>query len=429
MKTAPTLATNHRDPGMASAGRHIMAFELEHSGHRPGYLLNLARFWHERELPGKLDIVVSQAFAARHENVIDEVHGFGNPDLQFVTMTADEFSEPHEAKITTYLRGWKLFCEYAKRLAVDHALLTDFDFFQLPSVIGGQPPCPYSCIYFRPTFHYFLIEGHRVGWKERLTSLRKRWLLYLALRRPQFDTLFSLDPIAANYLAARVPSTTCVTHLPDPVQSYGETEGDVDRLRSQLEIEQGRKVFLLLGTLDRRKGIVQLLQACQTLSNQELSEVSLVLVGPIHATQDAEVAALVTQLTTETPIQIVVVNQFVEDRHIQKYIRIADAVLATYQRHIGMSAILVRAATAGLPVLASNYGLMGALVRERKLGVDVDSTDPAAIADGMRTFLDSDPDTLFDQEEAYRFGDENTAARTGQTLWGRLLATKARSAP
>jgi glycosyltransferase involved in cell wall biosynthesis len=45
------------------------------------------------------------------------------------------------------------------------------------------------------------------------------------------------------------------------------------------------------------------------------------------------------------------------------------------------------AAAAQKPVLGTDYGLMGELVKRYQLGIAVDSTQPAAIAAGIQQFL------------------------------------------
>jgi hypothetical protein len=45
--------------------------------------------------------------------------------------------------------------------------------------------------------------------------------------------------------------------------------------------------------------------------------------------------------------------------------------MVPYQRHVGSSGVLIRAAQAGRPVIASDYGLVGAWTRKNQLGAAV----------------------------------------------------------
>jgi glycosyltransferase involved in cell wall biosynthesis len=96
-------------------------------------------------------------------------------------------------------------------------------------------------------------------------------------------------------------------------------------------------------------------------------------------------------------------------------------VLAPYQRHVGMSGILLLAAAAGTPVLSSNYGLMGALVRRHQLGITVDSTSIADIANGLQYCLTQSPATLCDRQRMHAFAQQNQAARYAEVIYHALL--------
>ena len=96
-------------------------------------------------------------------------------------------------------------------------------------------------------------------------------------------------------------------------------------------------------------------------------------------------------------------------------------MLVLNPRHIGSSGNLLHAASAQKPVLASDYGLLGQLVRTHHLGLTVDSTSPYAIAQGLTRFIEEDSNDLFDKDQAYQFALENSADRYAQTLIDNLL--------
>ena len=90
-------------------------------------------------------------------------------------------------------------------------------------------------------------------------------------------------------------------------------------------------------------------------------------------------------------------------------------MLALYQRHVGGSAVLVRAAAAGKPALASDYGLVGQLVRENGLGLALDATDPAAVAAAVTRFLESPP--LGNPEQMRNFAELNRASEYARVIF------------
>lgn len=125
---------------------------------------------------------------------------------------------------------------------------------------------------------------------------------------------------------------------------------------------------------------------------------------------------IIDALTADSALQIVVRDQYVNDTQIQHYFEMADVVLALYQRHVGSSGILIRAAAAGKPVLASDYGLMGEWVRQSKLGFTINSEQPSQITEAIGAFLGSGQVNNFDLTSATQFADLHTASHFVQVL-------------
>ena len=95
-------------------------------------------------------------------------------------------------------------------------------------------------------------------------------------------------------------------------------------------------------------------------------------------------------------------------------------MLITYQRHIGSSHVLIRAAGEDTPVLGSAPGLVGQQIRHYRLGMAVDTTDPLAIASHLDVFLREGMGEALDVEAARDFAAENTAERFAATLFEAL---------
>jgi glycosyltransferase involved in cell wall biosynthesis len=145
------------------------------------------------------------------------------------------------------------------------------------------------------------------------------------------------------------------------------------------------------------------------------------LVGPVESSQRDSVKNHIDKLRRTLPVQIILRDDLILDRDIQPYFHLADVVLATYQHHMGMSSILVRAAQARKPVLASSYGLLGEIVNRRDLGLTIDSTRPQEIARGIRTFISEECNVAFDPNQALAFAHENSAEQFAHTLFKYLF--------
>lgn len=391
-------------------------------GHHPSYIQHLIEYWCEHKLSGNLNIVVSLEFMRSHSDVVALASHCDRNSVNFVTMTSQEQAEleSKSSGIARALGQYQLICKYAVLLKATRGLIVYFDSCQLPLVLGAKLPCPFSGIYFRPTFHYNNFANYLPTGKERLQQWREKFFLYRILKHPQLKTLFCLDPFVVKPIL-QFRSKVRAIHLPDPVQIRNCTELKISELRDNLGIQPGRKVFFLFGRLDdARKGVPQLLEAITLLSPTLCQKVCLLIVGVANLEEKAKIESSLFSIRQSHSVQIVSNFGYLPETEVQPYFHLADVVLAPYQRHVGMSGILLLAAAAQKPVLSSNYGLMGEIVKRYELGLTVDSTDKSEIAKGLTRFLVESPEALGDQTKMKAFVEENSAERFAKEIFSNI---------
>lgn len=409
------------------AGR-IMLFTTSDDGHFPAYIRHLCAYWQQQGNTEPLQVVSSPRLVQRYAAMGDG-HLPSDDFVQFTAMAASELDPlvPRKSPIHRAFRAvqeWHLFCDYARRLQVAHTLLLYFDSFQTPLALGLQAPCSVSGIYFRPTLHYRQFSHHHATVKERIQWGRERAILPRVLRHPQLQRVFCLDPFAIpglNRMARRPKAIPLADPVaPDPIATWGMTPDQVAQLRKQLGIGPERQVLLLFGALDQRKGIHQLLDALTRLSDQHCQQICLLLLGEVAAAEREILQAKIHDLQQTRPLQICCRDGFVSDREVQLHFQLADLVLAPYQRHVGMSGILLLAAAAQKPVLSSHYGLMGELVQRYQLGLGCDSTDPQAIAAALTQWLQR-PGQWGDRTQMQAFALRNSTEAFASTIFQHLV--------
>jgi glycosyltransferase involved in cell wall biosynthesis len=419
IQTTKTLSSGAMDNSC-----RMMLFDLSIRGHHPNYIQQLIRYWQAQKLAGALTIVVSPKFLEEHADVVDLARSGSQNTIHFVAIAPEEEAalKSRGSALKRFLRTfqeWQILSKYAVLSQATHCLIMYFDTCQLPLAFGSKSPCPFSGIYFRPTFHYGAFANHRLSWKDRLQQWREKLLLSRVLSHPQFRTLFCLDPFAVEYLQQRGESR--VVRLADPVQVDQVSATPPALLRKTLEIDPGRQIFLFFGALTGRKGTHQLLDAIEKLPANLCQKLCLLLVGEIKATEKAAVEAKIAALCQARPVQIVRHYEFVPEQDVPGYFQLADVVLAPYQQHVGMSGILLLAAAAAKPVLSSDYGLMGEMVRRYDLGRVVDSTQPTEIAAGITQFLTAQ-NPVGDRAKMRSFAEQNSAEQYAKIIFQHLQA-------
>ncbi len=415
-KSTPSIA----DAAMPRLDRQVMLFDMAITGHHSVYIKHLIQYWKTQQLPGTLHVVVIPQFLERHADVV-ALAASPASNIQFTAISASESAHLNGQK-TLPARGfaeWQVFCQYASQLQVTQGLLMQFDIFQLPLMLHKKAPCDVAGIYFRPTFHYQEFAHHQPTRQDLIRQWRQQFILALALRHPRFKQLFSLDPFAVKSID-RLGARVAAIPLPDPVEKHNYADLDPEQLRQELGIQPGRRIFLLFGELSQRKGIFPILAAVQALPADLGQQLCLLVAGPIEASEQAAVQAALDRLAASPTVQLVTRIQYVKGREVQRYFALADVILALYQRHVGMSSVLVHAAAAQKPVLASDYGLLGELVQRHHLGVIVNSESPEAIQAGLITCLRQPLEQLSDRNQGENFANQHTDIKFSEAILSNL---------
>ncbi|HMB92358.1 MAG TPA: glycosyltransferase family 4 protein [Rhodothermales bacterium] len=395
---------------------HILLLELYAGGHRGQYIRQLVEYWTAHALPGRLTVAIPPEFFDIHADVQAVLEDAKRVEVVILNM-------PDRAAVAA-LSEWRKSRLYGRvlrtvvaQLRPDHCVLLYFDHAQLPLALDLRFafPVTLSGVYFRPSFHYHRLGGGAPAWKERLRDWRKRILLWAALRNPHLTYIFSLDPYAVSDIQA-LRGGAQVVALPDGITPRPALLSP-DAQRQQWGVADGRNVALMFGGINARKGIHEVLAALRLLPSDIQQACCLIVSGHIREAEKEKIKTGIQQVQEVTAVQIIVDDRFVEEEEIQGMVAAADLVLLTYQRHVGSSGVLVRAAHAGVPVLGSDYGLVGEHLRRRHLGWAVDAASPQAIAEGLRQALTDLSVLSFDEEEAGHFAEEHTASAFSATIF------------
>lgn len=396
---------------------HLMLFDVAAGGHHGMFVQHLVEAWLAQAQERQLVLVVPPRFLDIHSELGEVIvrAPANRVRVEFIDGPIPSPGDSAADLIRYDLSQGAIFRRFVERLQPEWCLLMQFDFLQLHLILG-KPPAHrprIAGIYFRPSFHYAALTGWRPSWRERLNDARKRLTLKRALRNEMFDTLFSLDPFVVPEIDSWQTGTT-VLALPDgfspPVQAPEAVSHG---------IESGRRIALTYGSLAERKGIFSVLDALPNLPEALQRRLAIVFAGRIHEPDRSAFRDAIARAERTTQVQIVVDDRFLPEPELAAWIDAATLLLVAYRHHIGSSNVLIRAAAAGKPVVGSDYGLVGEQIRRRRLGLAVNTNDPATLAAALADMLEA-PDRHFDPAEAARFAEANTAAAFAETILNRL---------
>ncbi|MBV9331088.1 MAG: glycosyltransferase [Alphaproteobacteria bacterium] len=397
----------------STASRSMMIFEPEANGHQLEWLLHLV---HQALALGnrKTTFVVAPEI---FRDVADAIGSGASERVAVLPLTESEARSCRSPRlaISGFSRWW-IARRYARRIDASVVHFLALDHLTLPLALGlGAGQREISGTLFRPSVHYRLLAAYAPSLSEKIRDLRKAILYPMMLRNPSLGAVHSLDPFFARYARGTYRHGDKVLHLADPSHPKVMSSPDDRRLANAIPAE--RSMFLLFGYLTERKGTVALLDALAELPAESVSKLAVMLAGRIDANLRSTVVQKVAWLRQRRPaLWIGVEDRRIGDGELEALIDRADVLLAPYQRFVGSSGVLMWSARAGKPILTQDFGMMGELVREQRLGMAVNTMDRQAIADAIAGYLSTGTFVNFDRQQATAFSSRHTPAAFAEAI-------------
>ncbi len=389
----------------------LLVFEPNAAGHPAEFLLAAVRAWQRRGAAGRLVVVAPPAVLDVRPALAEALDA--EPGALFVPLSSETSGHALNVRRGDALRT------ALRAHPSSHVLLMSLDHFV--SALAVRMPIPAGTrvagLTLRPELHYAAIGSPPASPRERAARWAKARLMRAAMRHPAMAAVLSLDPTAVPALRALAPRVR-VEAAPDPVPAEPVRQ-TAAAVRAAYGVADGRRLVVLPGALDARKGALALPRALLHLDPGVGRGLAVLLAGALAPDVAADVRSLCARVSSETPVQMILHDSFVPTDELPGVIAAADVVALPYERHVGSSGFLLRAAAAGIPILAQDWGLMGHLTRTHRLGATADSGDPGAVARALERLLAGT--VGFDADAARAFVAPNTAEAFGDALLGPLL--------
>ena len=352
----------------------ILLFDTITDGHHPDYLIHVIGFY-----SGKKDVELYVSTGESFKSQFDarqkaEDNPWGD-NVTFLPIPTNKLNSIHSKPI--YLRSiieWNLLVETAKEINASQVLLMYFDYYQLGIWIGKKAPCPVSAIYFRPNF-----AENDNGIYPQI----KKWMLSKVLKSGQIQDLFCLVHALVPYMKGQKTQTQIIP-ICDPIKQFQISKSETAEFKNKYKIPTDKKIFLNFGYLDDRKGMEVFIDACATLPKEALAKICLMLAGPVPEYYEKIIEAKLAQVPE---LEVIRCYGYLPAREVQICFEISDVVLILYQDFLNMSSVLIRAAMANKPNLATQTGMIGELVSKHNVGITVDATSVSEVANELKAII------------------------------------------
>lgn len=267
--------------------------------------------------------------------------------------------------------------EAVKRHHAEHVWVPYADFVSL--YLGARAAIGWKCrwpvgvqaegLNFRSTFAY-----PAPHWRKLLSQTLSR----LFVHKANWDILHFLDPIPYELICCQYPEQAHRFRLmPDPVESAPQISRDV--ARRKLGLPASGRYAGYLGLMSDRSAADRLLTAFRR--TKLASEDRLLFAGPMSD----DVRSCVNRDHGDLlgSGRVIKIERHLSLDEVMLGVMACDLVCIPAKFRMGSSSFLIRAATAGRPVLADNFGWTGWAIERFDLGWQVDLNDMPAFA---RTF-------------------------------------------
>ena len=402
-------------PASSSESRKILIFEPDPEGHALEWLEHLMAFVASERRDTEIWLLAPEALCkalalARPAVAADRIRVVALSPLERRLCTLRLLS------VSAFARWWTMR-RHLRRSGAQHGFFLMLDLLSLPLALGlGAGGRRLSGILFRPSVHYGTIGPYKPSRGERLRDGRKALLYRLMLRNPALERVLSLDPFFPAHARNHYPKGDKVVALPDPANPPVDC-GSTDRARGFAP--SSRVSFLLFGYLTERKGPLAVLDALFLLPPKVASRVAVLFAGRVDPALREQIKHRQSELARRHPdLWLRIDDRRLDQAELASLVRQCDVVLAPYQRFVGSSGVLLWAAVSGRPVLAQEFGLVGRLTRDHRLGVSVDASDPSHLAREIARMVECGPSTFIDGAAAASFA----AARTPQRFASLVLS-------
>lgn len=391
----------------------VLVFELDHTGHRMQYVRVLIEA--VRPLSKEL-FLFTTADAIKSEEYKTHLETLKSSFRVEATQHWRSSTPLHSA-----LGKFKAFRLALRELRPDHIFVPYAD--GLAQILGAahmlgaislSDGMEIEGIMMRGRFAYPL--GH---WYERLEALAGA----PATRMSPFHMLHQLDPIPFAAIERMGGKRTARNRIiPEPVESIPLVE--MAEARRQVGIPTEGRYIVSLGSGDTRKGTHLLLQA---FAKAKLSQNDrLLLMGKLAP----EIHALITEQMGPwlRDGRLILIDRYLSYEMMRLGLSIANVICTPYPRHIGSSGIVVRAAAVGKPILASDYGWVGAVVRTFGLGETCEVSNLDCFAAKIQESLDHAP-SFRRTETGLRFAQFHTIQNFTAHITARLRSRLGANGP
>ena len=214
-----------------------------------------------------------------------------------------------------------------------------------------------------------------------LASKAKQELALQLLAKGPWTRIHHIVPHAIEVMHSHSSRLRSCSHLlADPVDPPPRMSRA--QARELLGIDPNSKILSLIGLIDQRKGISDLLAAAERMAQDAPPEMKILLAGK-NSLEARQLLAGKHRSLVESR-RVIVLDRHLSQPELWAACVASDVITTPYPNHRYSASILIRAASVGVPVLANAIGWMEDVTHRYGLGWTCDTRDPCVFSTAIR---------------------------------------------
>lgn len=352
------------------ANRINLFFDFECSGHHSEYIEHLLLFLKKKKSCDQLFYFVLHPEIAERLPIIREMAE--HPFIKFIYLNTVDLSAL--INLDLWRKSFKLFKlmdTYASKLEADNVMLMSLNVFQL-AIPFYKKRYSISGVLFK---QFVRLDKE----SNKFVYYRKYLQTKLMLLNRSIKNIFILnDGVAVKSLNVEF-NTSVFKLLIDPIPEINPLD-DFD-IYKEYNIPNNKKIFLHIGSLDYRKGSLEILDSLDFITEQVRDKIYILYVGKAKNNLKDDLNDKQKLLADQRIFSWDA--SFVSNEKMKSLFNQCYAVLMPYKNSEASSGILGHAAASKKNVIATGKGLLKDLVNQYNLGILIDEVSSLQIANAI----------------------------------------------
>lgn len=344
----------------------IMIFDTFVSGHHLEYLHHLYTY---EDNKNEYVLVVPEDF----NRVKNKFEWINKKNITFDYIDTKLIDVAHSSgHLLKSIRLSRILYRYIKKHNIDNVFLI--------SLIDYYPLLPIFFFMRKIKVSGILYKIYLYEWKNYSIYQKIYELLRNAMIAVSAHVVFVLNDAPAAVYLNRLWKTQCFNYLIDPYIPFEEDK--LFDIRKALNIPLGVNLFCHLGSMDKRKGTLDILEAIRLI--EERCYAYFLFAGKIGAEIRDQFYSSYNTLKYKE--RVIVRDQFCTYEFLGSVSKSCDCMLLPYKRTSLSSGFVYYALQFKKNVIGGTNGLLGKLVKRYQLGKLMNNVSPSILAEEILNF-------------------------------------------